>query len=337
MDEKYLSGKELTIRLHMNTVSNEQNRSTHYVGIVSDLTERRRQEQRLSYLENYDTLTDLPNRFYYNYQLHQYLVSHQDSIKQLAVIRLNIDRFRVLNEYLSHNGGDELLRQVAQRLRLINAEALLVAHLNGDDFAIIYELSHIRPSVQQHCERITKAFSAPFNIQGQDHIITLSMGVSLYPEHGRQLDYLNNCAEQALSEAKRLGGNTTKYYSLETTKLLEQDVHIERDLRQAIKNDELIVYYQPKINFHDQQVSGFEALVRWNHPEKGLIPPDLFIPIAEQTSLISEIGHIVIQQTAKQIRDWQALGFDNIRVSVNIVAAAVWRIKSPGRCRNRAF
>ncbi|MCO8108624.1 EAL domain-containing protein [Acinetobacter indicus] len=325
MDEKYLSGKELTIRLHMNTVSNEQNRSTHYVGIVSDLTERRRQEQRLSYLENYDTLTDLPNRFYYNYQLHQYLVSHQDSIKQLAVIRLNIDRFRVLNEYLSHNGGDELLRQVAQRLRLINAEALLVAHLNGDDFAIIYELSHIRPSVQQHCERITKAFSAPFNIQGQDHIITLSMGVSLYPEHGRQLDYLNNCAEQALSEAKRLGGNTTKYYSLETTKLLEQDVHIERDLRQAIKNDELIVYYQPKINFHDQQVSGFEALVRWNHPEKGLIPPGLFIPIAEQTSLISEIGHIVIQQTAKQIRDWQALGFDNIRVSVNIVAQQLQR------------
>ncbi len=102
-------------------------------------------------------------------------------------------------------------------------------------------------------------------------------------------------------------------------------MHIERDLRQAIKNDELIVYYQPKINFHDQQVSGFEALVRWNHPEKGLIPPGLFIPIAEQTSLISEIGHIVIQQTAKQIRDWQALGFDNIRVSVNIVAQQLQR------------
>ena len=151
------------------------------------------------------------------------------------------------------------------------------------------------------------------------------MGVSLYPEHGRQLDYLNNCAEQALSEAKRLGGNTIKYYTLDNTKLLEQDVHLERDLRQAIKNDELIVYYQPKIDFHNYQVIGFEALVRWQHPTKGIIPPNLFIPIAEQTSLISDIGRVVIQQTAKQIREWNLLGFDHIQVSVNVVAQQLQR------------
>lgn len=150
--------------MHLNAITDEQDRVTHYIGIVSDLTERKLQEQRLSYLENYDTLTDLPNRFYYNYQLHQYLVSQQDSIKQLAIIRLNIDRFRPLNEFLSNNGGDELLRQVAQRLRLTNAEALIVAHLNGDDFAIVYEVSHIRPSVQEHIDRINKAFSLPFDI-----------------------------------------------------------------------------------------------------------------------------------------------------------------------------
>ena len=107
---------------------------------MSDLTEHKLKEHGLSYLENYDPLTDLPNRFYYNYQLHQYLISQQDSLQQLAVIRLNIDRFRPLNEYLSNNGGDELLRQVAQRLRITNAEALIVAHLNGDDFAIVYEI-----------------------------------------------------------------------------------------------------------------------------------------------------------------------------------------------------
>lgn len=325
MNVRFASGKELPLRWHLNAVTDEQNRVINYIGIVSDLTEHRIQEQRLSYLENYDPLTDLPNRFYYNYQLHQYLVSQQDSLQQLAVIRLNIDRFRPLNEYLSNNGGDELLRQVAQRLRLTNAEALIVAHLNGDDFAIVYELSHIRPSIQEHCERISKTFALPFHIQDQDHIITLSMGVSLYPEHGRQLDYLNNCAEQALLEAKRLGGNTTKYYSLENTKLLEQNVHIERDLRQAIKNNELLVYYQPKINFHNQHVVGFEALVRWNHPTKGIVPPNLFIPIAEQTSLISEIGREVIQQTAQQIQKWQQLGFNNIRVSVNVVAQQLQR------------
>ena len=322
---KFRSGKELEVRLHIIAVKDEQNRIINYIGILSDLTEHKLKERRLSYLENYDPLTDLPNRFYYNYQLHLYLISQQDSLQQLAVIRLNIDRFRPLNEYLSNNGGDELLRQVAQRLRITNAEALIVAHLNGDDFAIVYEISHIRPSIEEHCERITKAFNVPFNVQGQEHIITLSMGVSLYPEHGRQLDYLNNCAEQALSEAKRLGGNTVKYYDLDNSKLLEQDVHLERDLRQAIKNDELIVYYQPKIDFHNYQVVGFEALVRWKHPTKGVLPPNLFIPIAEQTSLISDIGRVVIQQTAKQIRQWNLLGFDHIRVSVNVVAQQLQR------------
>lgn len=325
LDEKFLSGQELIIWLRINAIMDDDGRVTHYIGIVSDLSERKQQEQRLSYLENYDTLTDLPNRFYYNYQLHQYLVTQKDSIKQLAVIRLNIDRFRPLNEYLSNNGGDELLRQVAQRLRLTNAEAMFLAHLNGDDFAIVYEISHIRPSVQQHCERISKAFSLPFNIFGQDHVITLSMGVAFYPEHGRQLDYLNNCAEQALTEAKNLGGNTISYYSNQNTALLEQGIFLERDLRLAIQNHELVVYYQPKINFNNKDVYGFEALVRWNHPEKGIIPPGLFIPLAEQTTLISDIGRIVIQETAQQIRRWTDLGFNNICVSVNIVAQQLRR------------
>ncbi|MDM1342891.1 EAL domain-containing protein [Acinetobacter pseudolwoffii] len=322
---KFMSGKQSALWLHINAVTDDEGRITHYVGIVSDLTERKLQEQRLSYLENYDPLTDLPNRFYYNYQLHQYLVSQKDSIQQMAVIRLNIDRFRPLNEYLSNNGGDELLRQVAQRLRMNNAEALFVAHLNGDDFAIIYEISHIRPSVQRHCERIAQAFTTPFNIYGQDYVITLSMGVAFYPDHGRQLDYLNNCAEQALNEAKNLGGNTIHFYSNQSDGLQETGIFLERDLRKALQNNELIVYYQPKINFSDQRIYGFEALIRWNHPEKGIIPPGLFIPLAEQTSLISDIGRLVIQQTAKQIRQWNNLGFNHICVSVNVVAQQLRR------------
>ena len=325
LSEKFLFANELCISLHINAISDEKNRVTHYVGIVSDLTERKLQEQRLSYLENYDPLTDLPNRFYYNYQLHQYLVSQQDSIKQLAVIRLNIDRFRPLNEFLSNSGGDELLRQVAQRLRLTNTEALLVAHLNGDDFAIVYEISHIRPSVQKHYETMSQAFLLPFHILGQDHIVTLSMGVAMYPENGRQLDYLNNCAEQALSEAKSLGGNTLCYYSNKTSILTTQEVYLERDLRFAINNNQLVVYYQPKINFSDHNIYGFEALVRWKHPTKGIIAPNLFIPLAEQTSLISDIGKIVIKETAKQIRQWNDLGFNNICVSVNVVPQQLQR------------
>src|SRR5690606_29236100 len=163
------------------------------------------------------------------------------------------------------------------------------------------------------------------HIYGQDYVITLSMGIAFYPDHGRQLDYLNNCAEQALSEAKDLGGNTIRFYSSKNTALLEQGIFIERDLRKALHNNELVVYYQPKIHFHNQKIYGFEALVRWNHPEKGIIPPGLFVPLAEQTSLISDIGRLVIQQTAQQIKKWNELGFNNICVSVNIVAQQLRR------------
>ena len=325
LNELFLSGREVSIWTHINAIKNDNDQIMNYIGIVSDQTERKRQEQRLSYLENYDKLTDLPNRFYYNYQLHQYLVNQKDPIKQFAVIRFNIDRFRTLNEFLTNHGGDELLKKVAQRLRITNSEALLLAHLNGDNFAIIYEISHIRPSIEQHCERIFKSFLEPFHIQDQEFIITVSMGVAYYPEHGRQIDSLNSHAEQALNDAKRLGGNTVCYYSPEKAALLTQGVNIERELRNAIKNNELIVYYQPKICTQSNRIYGFEALARWNHPSKGIISPDLFIPIALETSLISDIGRFVILETAKQIRAWEDQGYPNICVSVNVVAQQIHR------------
>ncbi|MBP8064150.1 MAG: EAL domain-containing protein [Acinetobacter sp.] len=323
--EKFLSGKKTAIRLHINAVKDEQNRTINYIGIISDLTEQKLQEQRLSYLENYNKLTDLPNRLYYHEQLHQYLISQKNSIQQLAIIRLNIDRFRPVNEYLTNSGGDELLRQFSQRLRLVTAEAFIVAHLNSDNFAIVYEVSHIRPSIKEHCERITKTLHTPFSLGGQEQFITVSMGIALYPKHGRQIDYLNNCAEQALFEAKRLGGNTVKIYSNEMSKLADESNQLERELRQAIHNDELIVHYQPKLYFKNHKIQGFEVLVRWQHPTKGLIPPNIFIPIAEQTSLISEIGQIVIEKTAQQIQIWKSMGYEDIRVSFNVAAQQLHR------------
>lgn len=324
--EKFLSGKKSHIRFHINAVTDEQNKTINYIGIISDLSEHKLQQQRLSYLENYDKLTDLPNRLYYHYQLHQYLVNNQNSEQHLAIIRLNIDRFRPVNEYLTNSGGDELLRQFAQRLRLTTSDALIVAHLNSDNFAIVYEISHIRPSIQEHCERITKALHTPFMLNGkEEHLVTVSMGISHYPEHGRQIDYLNNCAEQALFAAKRLGGNTTINYSTEMSKLTDDNAQLERELRRAIYNDEFIIYYQPKVYFSNHILHSFEALVRWQHPTKGLISPKIFIPVAEQTSLISEIGQIVINKTAQQIQVWKQMGYDDIRVSFNVAAQQLHR------------
>ncbi|EPF87749.1 histidine kinase [Acinetobacter gyllenbergii] len=322
--ETYISEKSCFLWIHINAVKDEQERVINYIGIVSDQTERKHQEQRLSYLTNYDTLTDLPNRFYYQQQLHQYLVN-EASIQHLAVIRLNIDRFRALNEIISNKAGNELLKQVAQRLRISNIDALLVAHLSADDFAIIYEISPVHPPLHQLCNNIVEAFSKPFYLADQEYFVSISIGVAIYPEHGRQVDNLNTHAEQALTEAKRLGGNTIRYYSNERANFVAKYTDLELDLRKAIQNNELVVYYQPKINAHNHQINGFEALIRWKHPTKGLIMPSIFIPLAESTSLISDIGQFVLHEAAKQLQTWQQLGYSNINIAVNIVAQQILR------------
>ena len=322
--ETYLSDKSCFLWLHINAVKDDLDRVINYIGIVSDQTERKHQEQHLSYLTNYDPLTDLPNRFYYHQQLHQYLMN-ETSIQQLAVIRLNIDRFRALNELLSHQAGNELLKQVAHRLRISNADALLVAHLSADDFAIIYEMSPLHPPIHQLCNNIVESFRKPFDIADQEYFVSISLGVAIYPEHGRQVDNLNTHAEQALNEAKHLGGNTIRYYSKERANFNDKHTDLEMDLRKAIQNNELIVYYQPKVTATNGQVDGFEALIRWNHPTKGMIMPGIFIPLAESTCLISDIGRFVLYEAAKQLEIWQKLGFMDVHIAVNIVAQQIQR------------
>ncbi len=323
-DEKFVSGKSVHLWLHINAVKDEHNQVINYIGFARDLTEQKRQEQHLSYLKNYDSLTHLPNRFYYYNQLHQYLINPSYSFKNLALIRINIDRFRAFNEFLNNDSGDELLKQFAQRLRLTNINAILVAYLNGDDFAIIYEISPIHPNIEQYCQNILQALNAPFYIDQQEYFITASIGVACFPEHGRQIDHLNNHAEQALSEAKRLGGNTICYYFNKASNPYKT-ADLEQELRKAIQNDEFIVYYQPKINLNDKSVKGFEALIRWQHPDKELVMPNMFIPFAERSSLISDIGKVVLDKVGKQLQEWKNSGYSDIQVSVNIVAQQIHR------------
>ncbi len=323
--EEFISGKKLTIWTHINAITDENNKVIHYVGILTDLTERKKQEKQLSYLQNYDTLTDLPNRLYFNNQLHQYLSKNIPSYKQLAVIRINIDRFRFFNEYLSNHAGDELLKQVAQRLRHFSPQALLISHLNNDDFAIIYNTNQKNQTIQQYCQMILQKISQPYFFNDQEHFITVSIGVALYPEHGRQIDSLNVHAEQAIAEAKQLGGNTIRIYSTKQPVLLDSNINLDRDLRQAIKNNQFEVYYQPKIGVLSKSIVGFEALIRWNHPVHGMISPDAFLPYAEESSLISEIGYFVLNETCKQIKSWQNQNIYDISVSVNVVAQQIHR------------
>ena len=321
----FTSGKKLVLWVHINAIYDEKNKVANYVGIITDLTERKKQEQRLSYLEHYDILTDLPNRFYFKQQLHNYLTHYSTSFKNFAVLRINIDRFKLFNEFMSHKDGDELLKQVANRLRLSCTHASLIAYLNNDDFAVIYNLSSSNMNIHQQTQHILKDFHQSFEINDQEQNITISIGIALYPEHGLQLDSLIGHAESALHEAKLLGGNTVYFYSNKKTPLLNDGINLEKELRNAIKNRELEVHYQPKICVRTKRVYGFEALIRWQHPSIGNISPEIFIPLAEETSLISDIGLFVLHETCKQIQIWQKLGFDHFRVSINIVAQQIYR------------
>lgn len=324
--DQHKHGDDLPLWIHVNGIGDDKGRITHYIGIISDLTQRKKDEQRLSYLSNYDALTDLPNRNLFKSRLHQLILNVSSSKEQFALLRINIDRFRLLNDSLGADGADALLQKVSQRLTSFDTQATLIARLGGDDFAIILEnVGSNRKELEQYCDNLMKAFEQPFVVGEHEVIATLSVGIALFPEHGRQVDTLSNHAEKALQEAKRIGGRTLRFFNNDVGVQSIEKINLENALRKALSNDELTVYYQPKIDVKTQRVEGFEALVRWIHPKNGLISPVQFIPLAEETGLISALGEIVLDKSCAQIKKWQAQGFDDIRVSVNVVAQQLQR------------
>ncbi|AOA59045.1 putative bifunctional diguanylate cyclase/phosphodiesterase [Acinetobacter larvae] len=322
--EKLASGKELVLRLRINAIRDEQQQISHYVGIISDLTQQKQQEQRVRYLENYDLLTNLPNRFYFNLKLNHY-ISSTSAIQRFALIRIRIDRFGVYNELNNQLLGDGLIQLVAQRLNHLCQNVQLLAYLNNDDFAIIYELDNAPVYIQQFLDKLFAELKIPYHLYDSEHILNFSIGVALYPEHGQHVDELNNNAQYALYEAQRIGGNAIRYYHNHDHFISNDQRSLKYDLQQVLIRNQLVVYYQPKICSLTQSLYGFEALVRWQHPIRGLIPPALFIPMAEESSLISDIGKFVISESCKQLKQWRLMGYNQIHISVNIVAQQILR------------
>ncbi|PRD38441.1 UNVERIFIED_CONTAM: gmr [Trichonephila clavipes] len=290
------------------------------LGIRRDISREREAEEtqrRLDYLANYDRLTQLANRRQFRNRLHAAINAARESGGRIGLIHLNLDRFRQINESLGLEVGDAILRETGRRLTELGTRLDTLARLSGDEFALIWT-DPPEGAPEQLCEDIISALRTPFRVGDHELLLGASLGISLFPEHGRELAILVNHADLAMQQAKRLGGNQWRVYTPEMRSATVEQLNLESSLRKAIFRDEFIVHYQPKVSLASGRITGMEALVRWQHPTMGLLHPSRFIPLAEETGLISVITERVLAQATRQVRQWQDAGLGRLRVAVNI-------------------
>lgn len=317
--EQRKNGDKFPEWLKIYRVPSQQSESSHYVGMFSDLTQRKKAEEKLSYLANYDDLTGVANRNLFKDRLHIAITQARLNRGKMALILLDIDRFKAINNTLGHDVGDQLLRELADRLTHQLQGIDTIARLGADEFALILDQYQEQAEVTELAEKIYKLVHTPVMIEDHELIVSCSMGISLFPKHTRGLNILVNQADLARNKVKQLGGSGFEFYSEELQTGSLERLKMESDLRKALQRDELCVYYQPKVSLTDNKIYEAEALVRWNHPESGLISPGSFIPIAEETGLIAALGEQVLVQSCQQVRNWLDKGVE-IKVSVNLSA-----------------
>ena len=298
-------------------------------GTVQDITERKLQEKRIEYLANHDALTGLPNRNLLADRIGQ-LISHARRTGLfLAVLVLDLDRFKFVNDSYGHPVGDALLQAVALRLQHAVREGDTVARLGGDEFVLLLADLADGNTAEEVVQKVIAAFIAPFRLVGHELHISTSVGVSVFPSDGDNDEKLLKTADAALYCAKDKGRNGYQFYNRKMGVLLEERAEIEQALHQALARRELELHYQPKVDLRSGQIYGMEALVRWRRPEIGLMPPDRFIPLAEQTGLIIPIGEWVLRTACAQLREWHANGFPHLTMAVNVSARQFRQVNMP--------
>ena len=265
-----------------------------------------------------DALTGLPNRLLARDRLEQLLVQGVDSDRFVAVIFLDIDNFKTVNDSLGHAAGDALLLQVAVKLRASLRDTDTVARISGDEFVILLGNLKSEHAIATVIAKINRVFREAFSVNGMDVLVTASMGITVSPRDGEDVDVLLKNADLAMYEAKDSGRNTFRFFNAHMNDAVAEQLHLASGLRTALVNGELRVHYQPQIDLADGRILGAEALLRWLHPERGYIPPAVFIPVAERCGLIHEIGDWVLQQACRDAQAWRALGLGELMVAVNV-------------------
>jgi diguanylate cyclase (GGDEF)-like protein len=281
-------------------------------------TELQQAKDQLSYLIHHDSLTNLPNRLSLRERFKQIQPTATSNQKLVTVLCLGLDRFNQINDNLGHSYGDLLLKAVAERITACIGSQDTVARLDAEQFAIILATIEHKKEAANVAQTILDKLSQTFVLAGQEIFITASIGIALYPRDGAEIEQLLSHANMAMLQSKHQGGDQYQHYTAAYNIGSSDRLALQTSLRYALEREEFIVYYQPQVNLKTGQIVGAEALVRWQHPDRGLVPPDKFIPLAEETGLIIPIGEWVLQTACKQTKLWQTEGFPSLRVAVNL-------------------
>ncbi len=304
--------------LQLNVVLDKAGKLSHIVGFFSDLSSRRAAEERMRYLAHFDELTGLANRSLFNERLREARERVRSGGRSLALLHINLDRFKLLNESLGHEIADQLLRHIARRLSNAMPEADTIARLSGDEFGVLFDGYSNLSSLARVTNRLLGKLRVPLSVAGHELVISASVGISLLSDSAREVSALVSQANMAMQHAKHLGGNNFQFFTQSLQASTLERLQLEIQLRRAVDEQQLQVFYQPKLCLRTGRLDSAEALVRWHHPQRGMVAPGEFIGLAEETGLISAIGEFVLRKACWQACEWQRQDMAPIRVSVNL-------------------
>jgi len=301
-------------------VCNREGETYRIAGIAEDVTERRQAEKRLLQLAHYDNLTSLPNRVLFRDRLEQAVTQARRNGWTSALLIIDLDRFKYVNDTLGHTMGDGLLRQVSERLAGCVRSGDTVGRLGGDEFAVVLSKVSAPQDAGKVAQKILYALEQAFQLDGNEVFVTGSVGIALYPSDGENIDVLTRNADAAMYGAKGLGRNNYQYYTEDMNRRTLERMKLDTGLRRALERGEFVLHYQPRINIVSGEIAGLEALLRWQPPGQALVPPNTFIPLLEETGLIVQVGEWVLDAACAQLQAWRAAGIALVPLAVNMSA-----------------
>ncbi|WP_415906060.1 EAL domain-containing protein [Neptuniibacter sp. QD72_48] len=314
----------------------ETHKLTHFVSVNADISNIKASEEKLSHLAHHDPLTNLPNRLLFGARL-EHALTHRESNEKIAMLQLDLDRFKHINDSLGHKYGDQLLLQVTERLSKTLSTRDTLARIGGDEFAILLEELEHAADAATIADAIVEAMEQPFQLDGKDYFTTASIGVALSPDHGDDSDTVTKNADIALNQAKDSGRNNYAFFQPELSETVEEWIKLEPELRKAVAEKQFVLFYQPQMDATGEKIIGAEALIRWEHPEMGLMPPGQFLSIAEEIGLLTKMGNWVLEEACAQLSLWREAGLNNFRLAVNLASDQITKQDLPSEVQTLLY